>query len=260
MKKALLIGINYIGHERGVLKGCINDAENLSEMLVSQYGYDPANITILTDNTSKKPTKQHILSALLRMVQEPNLEEIWFSYSGHGTSENSSNEADGKNECLVPIDYQHRGVITDDILHHLFSMVNKDTRVISLIDACHSGSMLDLKYRYQSGLKEVIENKKDYIQSNVVMVSGCMDSQTSADFYNQEARESAGAMTAAFISVLKDHNYNITCYKLLKRLRERLSTRFTQIPQLSCTRKLDDTSIFSLNPDRFVNYMTFHKK
>ena len=51
MKKALLIGINYIGG-KAPLKGCINDAHNVANFLVNNYGYLPENIRILTDDPS----------------------------------------------------------------------------------------------------------------------------------------------------------------------------------------------------------------
>ena len=266
MKKALLIGINYVGHKQGVLSGCINDAKNLSELLQTQYGYEDSEITMITDETATKPTKQNILKAIHDLVvasKTENLDEIWISYSGHGSHSRdfNSDEADGQDESLVPLNYQTHGVIKDDVLHHLLSGINKDTKVIALIDACHSGSMLDLKYRYTSGLKEVVENTRDYVKSNVIMISGCMDSQTSADVFDRERNQGIGAMTGSFLTVMADCEYDITCYKLLKKMREDLKTKgFTQIPQLTCTKKLSNTSVFSLNNRESVQYLTVKKK
>ena len=261
-KKALLIGINYIG-QKGELNGCINDANNLATTLKEQYGYNEEDITMLTDTSSKKPEKQTILKELYKLITAANqqqLEELWISYSGHGSyiPDANSDEQDKRDETLVPVDYKKQGMITDDILHHMLSMVNENTKVIVLIDSCHSGSMLDLKYRYISGLKQVVENPKDYIKSNVIMVSGCLDNQTSADFYNHNDKEFAGAMTVAFLQVLKDNNYNITCFKLLKEMRKHLGGKFTQVPQLCCTSPLDQTTVFSLN-QKNASYLTVKK-
>ena len=60
MKKALLIGINYVGTENE-LNGCINDVKNMKTMLIDKLGYKSQNITMLTDETTKKPTKSNIL-------------------------------------------------------------------------------------------------------------------------------------------------------------------------------------------------------
>ena len=70
----------------------------------------------------------------------------------------NGDEDDSKDECLVPLDYRKSGMISDDFLNRVFSLINKNTRVIAIIDACHSETMLDLPYRYISGNKNVIEN------------------------------------------------------------------------------------------------------
>lgn len=252
VRKALLIGINYRGMDEE-LNGCINDCHNLANMLKTRYGYKDSEITMLTDDTKSKPTHNNIMSEMYKMIHSTNrenVEELWISYSGHGSymKDRNSDEADGQDESLVPLDYKTKGLIRDDTLHHMLTLINEKTKAVILIDACHSGSMLDLKYRYMSGLKEVIENPKDFLKSNIVMLSGCMDSQTSADFYNRVGREYAGAMSVAFLKVMEEYDYDITCYKLLKKMREHLAASgFTQIPQLCCTRKLSTTSVFSLN-------------
>ena len=56
-KNALLIGCNYIGTQYE-LSGCINDVVNIQHKLKTQYGFN--NILIMTDTTSKKPTKANI--------------------------------------------------------------------------------------------------------------------------------------------------------------------------------------------------------
>merc|ERR1712100_919557 len=48
-KKALIVGINYTG-QPNTLKGCINDAWNVAHFLVNNYGFEPKNMRILTDN------------------------------------------------------------------------------------------------------------------------------------------------------------------------------------------------------------------
>jgi len=249
-KKALLIGINYEGTD-SQLNGCINDVDNMKNILVSKWGFKIENITVLTDKTSTKPTKDNIMKELYRHVLMKDMTHFWFSYSGHGyyVSDENSDEADKKDETLVPLDYKQNGLITDDILHNCFSMIESTVKTIVLIDACHSGSVLDLKYRYVSGIKNVIENPKDFIKCDILMISGCLDSETSADAYNiNNSNKNEGAMTRSLIYVLENNNFNITCFKLLKDMREFLITKkFTQTPQMCSTKMLSNTSIFSAN-------------
>jgi hypothetical protein len=258
MRKALLIGINYVG-TKAALNGCINDCSNLGKMLKTKYGYEDNDITMLTDNTDNKPTKANIIAELKRhvaMTKNDDVSELWISYSGHGSyvRDTNSDESDRKDECLVPLDYASRGMISDDFLHMLVEQISVKTKTVVLIDACHSGSMLDLKYRYTAGLKEVVENPRDNVRSNIVMISGCMDSQTSADWNNSGVYE--GAMTRSFLNVMEQYNYDITCYKLLGKMREFLEAKkFTQYPQLCCTRKLGNTTAFSIRKQENQSYL-----
>jgi len=52
-KKALLIGINYVG-QPCKLRGCANDAFNLANFLVQYFGYSPENMRILTDDATNR--------------------------------------------------------------------------------------------------------------------------------------------------------------------------------------------------------------
>ena len=47
MKRALLIGINYIG-TANELAGCINDIANISNILINRCGYNQNDVTVLT--------------------------------------------------------------------------------------------------------------------------------------------------------------------------------------------------------------------
>jgi len=264
MKKALLIGINYTGM-KGELNGCINDCNHLQEMLLSNYGYKDSDITMLADDSvHEMPTKGNIIHEIKRhidMTINDDVSELWISYSGHGsyTRDRNSDEVDGRDECLVPLDYASRGMIGDDFLHALIQRISPNTKTVVLIDACHSGSMLDLKYRYKAGYKEVIENPRDSTPSNIVMISGCRDAQTSADWNNSGVHE--GAMTRSFLHVMNEYNYDITCYKLLGKMRQFLMRRrFSQYPQMSCTRKLGNTTSFSIVPSMNQSYLLVQKK
>ena len=87
-KKAVLIGINYLRHQRGRLKGCINDVKNM-EGFLQQRGFNSANMRVLTDDlqdSSRQPTKANILRDLRWLVQgaQPG-DSLFFHFSGHGS-------------------------------------------------------------------------------------------------------------------------------------------------------------------------------
>ena len=101
------------------------------------------------------------------------------------------------------------------------------------------------------------------IPAEVRMISGCRDSQTSADVSNvanfslpDPAGRAGGACTSAMLKVLyKDHHApdeDLSFQEVLLAMRGILSQgRFTQVPQLSSSRPLDIHHKFSLVPDDF---------
>ena len=163
----------------------------------------------------------------------------------HSVRDKSKDEKDRRDECLVPVDSDTKGFITDDvILKTLFVPLTKDTRCIVLMDACHSGTLSDLRYKYISGNKNSIENNKSRVNAKVLLLSGCKDMQTSDDSVFDNVWN--GAMTKYFLDVLKSSGYSLTCYSLLRKLRGRLRKNgHTQIPQITCSRKIRGSTIFS---------------
>jgi len=98
LKKALLIGINYLDSPTNALNGCINDVINMRNMLIDAYGYDSTNITVLREDTDNKPTRTNIINSLTSIIaQSKNLKEIWIHYTGHGSQ--IDDVLDTKNFC-----------------------------------------------------------------------------------------------------------------------------------------------------------------
>ncbi|KAI0091227.1 caspase domain-containing protein [Irpex rosettiformis] len=155
-KKALCIGINYIG-QSAALKGCINDANNVRRFLCTHFGYKQDDIVMLTDDSSNPrqiPTKQNILQAMQWLVRDahPN-DSLFFHYSGHGgqTKDIDGEEADGYDETIYPVDFKQQGHIVDDQMHDIMvKPLPAGCRLTAIFDSCHSGSALDLPYIYST--------------------------------------------------------------------------------------------------------------
>lgn len=263
-KRALLIGINYYG-TNSQLNGCINDVNNIKDYLVNKWGYQLSNIRVLTDleqnrNTNNFPTKVNILNAMRKLVENATSNtRIVFHYSGHGsqTYDNNRDESDGRDETLVPVDYNKSGMITDDIVRiTLVDPLPVGSQLFCLNDACHSGTLLDIPYNviceyFDDTNKYSISHNKKYknTKANVMAISGCQDNQTSAD-YLASNRQFCGAMSRALLDVLSYYetkNTKPTYIKLIKHLRKQLKERqFTQIPQLTLGNLVDLTKTFSL--------------
>lgn len=138
-KKALLVGINYIGHRNGGLSGCIRDVEFVYHLLTTKFKFRPEDFVVLTDGPNKirgvrqgKPTRRGILDALKWLVKDapPGL-SAYFHFSGHGSQvrDKSGDESDGMDETLLPSDYKTAGHIVDDELYDLVRRLNRGARL-----------------------------------------------------------------------------------------------------------------------------------
>lgn len=233
--KGLFIGINYIGTENE-LSGCVNDVKTIIELYKKTYRL--TDVRLLTDyDELNLPTRRNILENVKWLVTN-NMkgDQLFFHYSGHGSSvlDKNKDEKDGFDECIIPLDYSSSGVIVDDELKELMVKQVGDAHLFSVIDACHSGTMLDLPYSYLCNEKVIVanENTETY---NVVLLSGCKDNQTSADTIEKINGQyiNCGALTWALCNVIGD-NGGISFINLIKEIRNILATsKYTQIPQLS---------------------------
>lgn len=242
-KKALVIGINYVGTSSR-LNGCINDAKSI-ETYLKENNF--TSIKMLTDETTIKPTKANILNEIINMLKNSNKNDMLFLYySGHGsyTIDRNSDEADGYDELLVPLDFNY---IRDDELKSIINTYGKpDTNLIALFDSCNSGTALDLKYQILEKLNydDITENEKTTVTPcNALFISGCRDEQVSLEtIINNKVQ---GLMTWSFLETVKN-NKTITWRNLVKKMREILKTQSYQIPQLSSGRLFNPDSNFIL--------------
>jgi len=113
LRKALLIGINYVNVNGLTLNGCINDSKRLMKFLVSNGTFSSSDFTLMNDyeEGSKYPTKQNIINELNNIVNycksNPKSKiSLFISYSGHGYNQRDYNgdEMDGIDEVLCPVD------------------------------------------------------------------------------------------------------------------------------------------------------------
>jgi hypothetical protein len=247
-KRALLIGINY-ERTSSQLHGCINDAHNMKNYLVKEWEYEGDEIRMLTDDAATdefKPTKKNILSSIEWLIKDASAgDSLFLHYSGHGGSvyDHNSDEKDKRDETICPLDYQTNGTIKDDELRKvLIDPLNRGVSLFSVFDCCHSGTILDLKYKYKVNVTPeetdydiFVRRKYKRADARVFMFSGCKDAQTSMDAF--EEGQSQGAMTYAFletIEYLKEKQQPLTYWLLLRGLLTVLKDKkYEQVPQLS---------------------------
>ena len=253
MKNALLVGINYKGTNYQ-LNGCINDVTNMSKFLKTVLKYD--KITEITDDTRIKPTRANIISNLVNMVKNSKRgDRLLFLYSGHGSlvKDQNGDETGGYDSCLCPIDTLNNGkyIIDDEIRNNIVNKIPAGVRMTFIFDCCNSGTGCDLTYtlndnsdansvEYNNNImntpetemslvKKICKLKMTRVQSasknskykdsvgDVCMISGCLDSQTAEDAY--ENGQYGGALCISLLELLKETGPTITNGELLMRLR-----------------------------------------
>lgn len=244
-KKALLIGINY-NNTPNQLYGCINDANNIKNMLQTIFNYN--TFTLLTDDTIIKPTKQNIINELTTLLVNSNSgDHIFLLYSGHGTCtiDLNNEELDGQDEMIVPLDAVNINtcILDDELKQIIQTNLKKDVTLFALFDSCFSGTVLDLPYNYLDQTNSITINQKESnTMGQVIMISGCTDNQTSADAYLNYAGKkiSSGAMTYSFLNTINSIGKNISLKTLIENMRKTLITNgYTQTPQLSSGIQVD---------------------
>lgn len=153
-RRALLIGIDDYtasaipGPQSGLgrgwpdLKGAVNDAGILAEMLVLLHGFERKNIVTLTN---QQATRANILEAIEQHLVRPAGKDdiVFYYFAGHGSQvpNAASEELDRMDESIVPAD-SRRGAadIRDKELRPLLNRIlDRGARLTLLLDHCHSG-------------------------------------------------------------------------------------------------------------------------
>jgi hypothetical protein len=271
MRKALLVGINYTGTPYQLF-GCINDINNMGSYLQKVRKYN--SFTVMTDTSTIKPTRSNILTGFRALLQGAKSgDELWFHFSGHGTlvHDASRDEESGKDSCICPIDVARAGFISDDIIRsNLAALVPKGVRLYMVLDACHSGTGCDLRYKYDDDSyltsrlatlpEKYVPNDWSLQQTNyefkrydktageVFCISGCQDEQTSADAFL--GGQASGVVTYLLLNCLNNNSESTYKWKhLLKDIccGEKVN-RFTQRTALTSGNALNLEDTVFLTP------------
>jgi hypothetical protein len=280
-QRAVLVGINYYG-TNAQLSGCINDVNRVADVLRTLYNFPSQNIVFLVDNLPKTspyyPTKANILRELatLKAATQPG-DIAMFHYSGHGATARNGTSTNihynGTDNVLIPTDVFFKGnyvpgnEIIDDELWAWSSTFPEGSLLFSIVDACHSGTALDLPYalKLQTNQKsfsvERVENRPD-TSAKIVMLSGCKDNQTSLDARDNN-NSPIGALTYAFCDYVLHHPTAVVNYfDFLTFVRSHIVSRHKNVkdvqePQLSFGRIADTNTQFTLAAPSKTRSVTF---
>jgi len=250
MKKALLIGIDYVSNPTVSLKGCINDIINLRNMLIDAYDYEPCNIIILRDDSGDfmQPTRTNILEQMNNIfLDSENLEQIWFHYSGHGSQLQTQSCNDIIIPCnfqiIIPSNFQDDGVIEDTDLLEIIKKAK--CPLVMFFDCCHSGSIIDMPWSFDNDV--VTQNNNIELENqHIYVLSACRDNQTSADSSNV-MDQNVGAFSNAVAETLRASHHNIEIVDLYKNsCNFLLENGYSQTPLLSSSNNVPSFKFIKL--------------
>lgn len=121
-------------------------------MLCTVFNFRAKDIRLLLDDGSGEglPTLSNILRNMQWLVAGATPgDSLFFHFSGHGSQvpDYKGDERDGLNETLLPCDFEHSGqLVDDDINRVLINPLPRGVYLHAIIDACHSGTAMDLEY------------------------------------------------------------------------------------------------------------------
>lgn len=249
--KAVLFGIDYL-KSSAPLRGCANDVRNMGNYLKEELNYKVVKVYTEQD-TPSKVTGYSIVRILYKLAMESrikNFKNVLIHFSGHGVGvvDRNNDEEDGKDEAICPVDYERAGVISDDLLKKIFRYFNPNTKVTCVFDCCHSGTIGDLKYKLNDKNKVTVCNPAKACSSNIVMISGCRDDQTSADAFNVAGnRQFSGAMTSCLLECIKYRRIvtgQVDAITLVNDVRSLLKQKgFSQVPIITSSREITGQTV-----------------
>lgn len=249
-KIAVLIGINYIG-TRYQLNGCQNDVIKYKNILVNNFGYKNEDIKMLLDLKGYEyPTASNIVKYMNwicgQTIIANSIDEITFYYSGHGTNIRDTNgdEPDRMDECIVPLDFDKVGLITDDYIYlNFLSKIKPVKKIICIFDSCNSASCTDLPYSFtimnNKLVKQFYSKRQPLINNpNIFVLAGCLDPKVSYDSREPDGTP-AGLLSYWLRMTLIKYNYKCSIENLIINIKKGFG-------------KNDQTPVLSVGSNSFI--------
>ncbi len=140
--KALLCGINNYQSQTD-LRGCINDIEDMNQLLINKFDFVTSDIRKLKNGEVTKTNIQNEWQWLLENAESGD--RLVFHFSGHGSyvPDDDDEESDGYDEitCLYDMDfYDSETFFRDDEWNEMIEQVPSGVQLIIIFDTCHSGT------------------------------------------------------------------------------------------------------------------------
>lgn len=205
------IGLNHVDPAQyegwdGELNACIADAKDM-QALAKKRGFK-GNLLLL-DEKATAGSVSSAIAAAAKVLRKGDV--LLLTYSGHGgqVKDRNRDEKDRMDETWVLFDRE----LVDDEIYTLWGKFKPGVRILALSDSCHSGTVVKdfpaflnggprarfmprvvaakVEKAHESLYRKIQKqhkgSEKTKIAASVLLISGCMDNQTSMDGDNNGA-------------------------------------------------------------------------
>lgn len=199
MRRALTVGIDrYDNYPNASLKGCVNDANRVADILSRHYDGAP-NFSCQRLLSPPDNGTRAILRRNIELLFQNDPEVALFYFSGHGTVNNLGG-------YLVTQDSRtyDEGVAMTDLL--TYSNRSRAREVVIIIDSCHSGAF---------GQLPAINNETAILREGVSVLTASRESQAAVEIGGEglftslvcDALEGGGADIVGDVTVAAIYSY-----------------------------------------------------
>ena len=269
-RKAVLVGINNYGVRAPKLNGCVNDALQIADLLRRRYGFENANLRLLTDERATQDAIRERLEWLVSTARDGD--HLVFHFAGHGSqvADRDGDEVDHLDEIICPYDMDWDRPFTDDVFASYFNPLPPKVRLTAILYAYHSGTGLrdirpnavdrflmpppDIRNRVTEGLedlgpyfsatlrdpraddpakgpRQLLRRGNGRAAYHPVLIAASKAAETSADILVD--RDYHGALTYALVRAIDAAKGRITYRQLIQQVRRGVRALGTsQTPQL----------------------------
>lgn len=233
---ALIIGVDNYDKDISPLRGSVNDAKALKDVLITHAGFPVSQVILMTTEASDdlRPTRGNILDALERLSRQiPEGGLLLFSFSGHGTS--IDNDA-----FLIPADgkvYQNAELMRErsiDVLRVKRAIqFTKARQVLMFLDACRNepvrgkGDDANPMTKAYEGISGFDSRNKDIEAFATIFATSLGD--RAFEFFDRQHQKYRGFFSYAIEEALRgeaaNENGEITLGSLINYLERTVSQR-----------------------------------
>ena len=176
-KHAVLVAVNDYYTQPGVksrscLRGCVNDADAMKELLTNRFAFQADKIRTLYNAEATKKNFIKLMYSVLRDCKPGDA--VLFFYSGHGVWMTNNTLAQdavkrGMSQAIVMSDLYSPGwdcLIRDETLKDIFNQfVDKKIILTTVFDCCYSANlMMTIKHQYWTAS---LDHRKGVVQKDM---------------------------------------------------------------------------------------------